>query len=44
MKNYRKELWFHNPQRMGFVNITRDVDACLNKFGIREGLCPVKTR
>jgi thiamine phosphate synthase YjbQ (UPF0047 family) len=44
MKNYRKELRFNIPQRMGFVNITRDVDACLNKSGIREGLCRVKSR
>jgi secondary thiamine-phosphate synthase enzyme len=41
MKNYRKELWFNIPQRMGFVNITRDVDACLKESGIREGMCLV---
>ena len=29
------------PQRMGFFNITRDVDACLKESGIREGLCLV---
>jgi len=41
MKTFRKELWFDIPQRMGFVNITRDVDVCLKESGIREGLCLV---
>jgi len=41
MKNYRKELWFNVPHRMAFVNITRDVDACLKESKIREGLCLV---
>lgn len=38
MKSYRQELWFHVPQRMGFVNITPDIESCLAKSGIREGL------
>lgn len=38
MKSYRKELWFNVPQRMDFVNITADVDACVAESGIREGL------
>ena len=41
MKSYRKELWFNVPQRMGFVNITGDVEECLKESGIREGLCLV---
>ena len=41
MKSYRKELWFHLPQRMAFVNISRDVDTCLKESGVREGLCLV---
>ncbi len=41
MKHYRKELWFNLPQRMGFVNITRNVDTCLKESGVREGLCLV---
>jgi secondary thiamine-phosphate synthase enzyme len=41
MKSFRKELWFTIPQRMEFVNITRDVDGCLKESGIREGLCLV---
>ena len=44
MKTFRKELWFELPQRVGFVNITHDVDVCLKESGIREGLCLVKTR
>ena len=38
MKSYRKELWFNVPQRMGFVNITGDVEECLRESGTREGL------
>jgi secondary thiamine-phosphate synthase enzyme len=41
MKTYRKELWFELPERTGFVNITHEVDECLRKSGIREGLCLV---
>ena len=41
MRSYRKELWFTIPKRMEFVNITRDVDACLKESGVREGLCLV---
>jgi len=41
LKSYRKELWFHLPQRMAFVNISRDVDTCLKESGVREGLCLV---
>ena len=44
MKSFREELWFTIPQRMAFVNITRDVDGCLKESGIREGLCLVKTK
>ena len=29
------------PERMGFVNITRDVEQTLYESGIREGLCLV---
>lgn len=38
MKSYRKELWFDVPTRRAFVNITRQVDACLTESGVREGL------
>lgn len=38
MKSYREELWFEVPQRRGFMNITSDVQRCLEKSGVREGL------
>ncbi|HNT64407.1 MAG TPA: secondary thiamine-phosphate synthase enzyme YjbQ [bacterium] len=38
MKSYRNELWFNVPQRRGFINITAEVQACLQESGIREGL------
>ena len=41
MKSYRHELWFQVPSRRDFINITRDVEACLAKSGIVEGLCLV---
>lgn len=41
MKSYRKELWFQVPSRRGFINITPQVDECLQESGIQEGLCLV---
>ncbi|NTV60826.1 MAG: YjbQ family protein [Chlorobiaceae bacterium] len=41
MKSYSRELWMHVPSRMGFVNITRDVEEALAESGIQEGLCLV---
>ena len=38
MKSFRKELWFEVPTRRAFVNITRQVEACLRESGVREGL------
>ena len=38
MKSYRKELWFNVPSRRGFVNITPEVETCLQESGVREGL------
>ena len=37
MKTYRKELWFEVPRRRAFVNLTPQVQACLDESGIREG-------
>ncbi len=31
-------MWFNVPARMGFVNITPQVEDCLRESGIREGL------
>ncbi|MBK8617895.1 MAG: YjbQ family protein [Anaerolineales bacterium] len=41
MKSFRKELWFNLPTRRGFVNITPQIEACLQESGIQEGLCLV---
>jgi secondary thiamine-phosphate synthase enzyme len=38
MKSFRKELWFHLPERRGFVNITPQVVDALEESGVREGL------
>jgi len=41
MKSFRKELWFNIPTRRAFINITRDVEECLQESGIQEGLALV---
>jgi secondary thiamine-phosphate synthase enzyme len=41
MKSYRKELSFETSTRRAFINITEDVEACLQESGITEGLCLV---
>lgn len=38
MKHYRKELWFNTKNRRDFVNITAEVQKCLEESGICEGL------
>ncbi|HWQ29775.1 MAG TPA: YjbQ family protein, partial [Negativicutes bacterium] len=38
MKTYRKELLFNLPVRRGYVNITPQVQACVEESGIMEGL------
>ncbi|HYB12870.1 MAG TPA: secondary thiamine-phosphate synthase enzyme YjbQ [Myxococcota bacterium] len=43
MKSHRKVLRLHVPQRMDFVNITRDVAAAVRESGVREGLCLVNS-
>jgi secondary thiamine-phosphate synthase enzyme len=37
MKSYRKELWFNISSRREFINITPEVEGCLNESGINEG-------
>ena len=44
MKNYRKELWFNVPTRRAFINITEEVQQCIDDSGIREGLVLVKAK
>ncbi|NIA18512.1 MAG: YjbQ family protein [Simkaniaceae bacterium] len=41
MKSHTKELWFQIPERMDFINITRDVEEAVAESGIQEGLCLV---
>jgi len=38
MKSYRKELWFNTPHRRDLINITPQVQSCLDESGIKEGL------
>ena len=38
MKSYRKELWFNIHKRREFINITSQVNTCLEESGIREGI------
>ncbi len=38
MKSFREELLLEIPARRGFRNITGDVEACLVRSGVREGL------
>lgn len=38
MKSYRKELWFNTPTRRAFINITKEVEECVQASGIKEGL------
>jgi secondary thiamine-phosphate synthase enzyme len=38
MKSFRKELVMNLPARRGYVNITRQVQECIDESQIREGL------
>jgi secondary thiamine-phosphate synthase enzyme len=38
VKSFRTELWFHLPERVGWVNITPGVEEALRESGIQEGL------
>ena len=41
MKSFRKEIWFQIPSRRGFVNITQDIQECIDESGVKEGLALV---
>ncbi len=41
MKSYRSTITLHEPTRMGFVNITPDVEEAVDASGVQEGLCLV---
>ena len=38
MKSYRKVLDISYPKRRGYINITPEVQKCLEESGIKEGL------
>ena len=38
MKSYREELWFETKTRRAYLNITSQVQAAVQKSGVREGL------
>lgn len=38
MMTFREELWFEVKSRRAFINITPEVQKCLKKSGIMEGL------
>jgi len=38
MKSYRKELWFDTPTRRQLINITPQIQQCLEECGVTEGL------
>ncbi len=41
MKSLTEYLTFHMPQRRGLLNITPEVEALVEKSGVKEGLCLV---
>ena len=43
MKSQTDYLTIHVPSRMGFVNITSQVQECVVKSGVREGMCLVNS-
>ncbi|XFA98900.1 secondary thiamine-phosphate synthase enzyme YjbQ [Candidatus Izemoplasma sp. B36] len=38
MKSYRKELWFNTNYRREYINITRQIEACIKESNIKEGI------
>lgn len=38
MKSYRKELWYQTDTRRAYLNITPEVERCLQESGIKEGM------
>jgi len=43
MKSFREELWFETRSRREYINITPQVEDCIRRSGIKEGLCLVNT-
>ena len=38
MKSFRKELFFNIPRRRAYINITQQVQQCIDESGIKEGM------
>lgn len=38
MNSYRKELWFNTHTRRAFINISRQIEECVQESGIQEGM------
>ena len=43
MKSYRKELRIETSLRRAYINITGEVQQCINESGIKEGLALVNS-
>lgn len=43
MKSYREVIWLDVPTRRAFVNITPQVEECLRRSGVTEGLAHVNS-
>ena len=43
MKSFRKELTYNIPTRRGYMNITADVQRCIDESQIKEGLVLVNS-
>ena len=41
MKSHARYLTLTVPERMGFVNITSEVEEAVRESGVQEGLCLV---
>ncbi len=41
MKSYRKELWFNTSKRRELINITAEVEKCVQESGVEEGIALV---
>lgn len=41
MKSYCTYLWFNTNNRREFINITAQIEECIEKSKVREGLCLV---
>ncbi len=41
MRSYRQELWLNVPRRLGFVNLTTQVEEAVRASQAKEGLCLV---